>query len=138
MKNGIRSAGWYSFGAASSMIAMWGLNTQANPSYSRFPESFTLFAVGWLFWFILNFCTFSATHAVIKGAFARTVKKRIHLVPMLFGLSFGPAFYSLASLKKDLIIFPAAFLPSVLACVALVWLPQIKTRVEQDGTGQPM
>jgi hypothetical protein len=37
------------------MLAMWGLDTQQNPTYSRLPESFTLFAVGWLFWFVLNF-----------------------------------------------------------------------------------
>lgn len=138
MKNGITSAGWYSFGAASSMLAMWGLDTQQNPTYSRFPESFTLFTVGWLFWFILNFCTFTATHALIKAVFSRVVKKRIYLMPLLFGLCFGPAFYTLASLKKDSIIMPAAFFPAALACITLVWLPKGKTKAEPDSTGQPI
>jgi CDP-diglyceride synthetase len=128
MKSGNHSATWYSFGAASSMLAMWGLDTQQNPTYSRLPESFTLFAVGWLFWFVLNFCTFSATHAAIKATFSRAVKKRIHVLPLLLGLLFGPAFYTLASLKKDVIIFPAAFLPAVIACIALVWLPKLKAK----------
>jgi len=107
------------------MLAMWGLDTQQNPTYSRFPESFTLFAVGWLFWFLLNFCTFSATHAAIKAIFSRAVKKRFHLLPLLLGSFFGPVFYTLASLKKDVIIFPVAFLPAVIACIALVWLPKL-------------
>jgi hypothetical protein len=117
------------------MIAMWGFDTQAHPEFSRMPESFTLFSLGWVFWFTLLFVVYLSLNALLKGVIKLNEKRRIHLIPLALGLSFGPLFKTLLTLEEELLVFPFIVLHPALVSILLAWLPPLKLKAEPAAGG---
>lgn len=134
-----RNPFWYSFGAASSVVAAAGIDTYLNPTIGRGPMGFDMYFLLWLAYFVFAWFGYVICHSALNLIKRNEGKNCSHLFPLLIGVSYAPMLLSLAKVIPEggvAWILPVA-VPPFIAAIAMRFVPEKKPEPEPAGAGQP-
>ena len=78
---------WYSFGAASSIIAGAGIDTYLNPSLGRGPMGYEMYFLLWIAYFVFAWFGYLISRSLVNLIKQREEKKCSHLYPLMIGFT---------------------------------------------------